>query len=239
MPKPGVLLIVYSSLSLQCISENTSCVTVSPTQQVINYTIKVVNPLRKSDYVVWRLRGLPQFTMLDDIKLKLCECLDIGIEELGYISTGHGLKGKLNPLSCDEDLTDMYAEYKGKRDILLWCSTPVEHNKSDASACRCKKRSLNFDESEEAPQPQSKKQVCAQKIKDVEAIASALKEKHGSAYSVEQFNAWAHMIHMCKHTSSEVPPALLYFGTQKKNIKGKRNSSTTSPAIIICHFVSR
>ena len=40
----------------------------------------------------------------------------------------------------------------------------------------------------------------------------ALKEKHATKYLVEQLNAWAHMMQMRKHVSTEVPPALPYFG---------------------------
>ena len=99
----------------------------------------------------------------------------------------------------------MYAEYDSKRtrEIMLWCSNPRQH-KSDVSTegGSRKKRSLTFDKPrEEVPRP-TKKQATAQKIKDVEAIVDTLKDKHGSAYSVEQLNAWAHMIHMEKHVST-------------------------------------
>ena len=38
-----------------------------------------------------------------------------------------------------------------------------------------------------------------------------LKDKHGSKYSIEQLNAWAHMISVGKHCSFEDPPNLPYF----------------------------
>ena len=81
---------------------------------MINYNVKVVNPSQKSDYVIRRIRAIPKFTTVDDVKTKLCEELKIDIVEMGYISPGHGLKGKLNPLTSNEDLEDMYAEYKSK-----------------------------------------------------------------------------------------------------------------------------
>ena len=185
--------------------------TISPSKPVINYNVKLVNPVRKSEYVIRKVRGIPKCTTIDELRAKLCEELKIDIAELGYISPGHGLKGKLNPLTGDEDLEDMYEEYKNKRDIMLWCSTP--HSKSDGSTeSNRKKRSLTFDKPNEEVPPPTKKQACAQKIKDVEAVVDALKEKHGTKYSVEQLNAWAHMIQMGKHVSTEVPPALPYFG---------------------------
>lgn len=126
--------------------------TISPTRPVINYSVKVFNPARKSDYVIRRIRGIPKFTTVDDLKAKLCEELKIDIEEMGYISPGHGLKGKLNPLTSNEDLEDMYAEYDSKhtREIMLWCSSPREH-KFDVSTegSSRKKRSLTFDKPHE------------------------------------------------------------------------------------------
>ncbi len=215
---------------MQCTAESSSstCVTICPSQSVCNYTVKLVNPVRKSEYVIRRVRDIPKFMSVDDAKLKLCEELEIDIQELGYISPGHGLKGKLNPLTCDEDLKDMYVEYKNKRDIMLWCSPPFENRKSDSSSSKGqhrKKRSATSDKSDGDAQPQPKKQACAQKIRDVEAIDNTLTEKHGSAYTVEQMNAWAHMIHMGKHSSTEAPPTLPYFGkAQTKPVKDTREA---------------
>ena len=47
-----------------------------------------------------------------------------------------------------------------------------------------------------------------------------LREKHASKHSVEQLNAWAHMIQMGKHASTEEPPALPYFGKARAPDKG-------------------
>ena len=49
---------------------------------------------------------------------QMSQHMKIDIAELGYISPGHGLKGKLNPPTGD-DLEDMYGEYKNKLDIML------------------------------------------------------------------------------------------------------------------------
>ena len=42
-----------------------------------------------------------------------------------------------------------------------------------------------------------------------------LKEKHGSKYTVERLNAWAHMNNMGKHSSKDDPPDLPF---KKKQI---------------------
>ena len=156
---------------------------------MINFSVKVVNPVRKSEYVSRKVRCIPKYTAVDELKEKLGEELNLDIEEMGYISPGHGLKGKLNPLTS-EDLDDIYAEYKRKRaDIKLWYSTPSPHSKSDASTekKRPKKRSLTFDE-EDPPAPTIKKQTCAQKIKDVEAVVDVLTEKKNMALNIRLNN---------------------------------------------------
>ena len=60
---------------LQCTSESSSatCVTISPTKPVINYNVKLVNPVRKSEYVIRKVRGIPKCTTIDELKTKLCE----------------------------------------------------------------------------------------------------------------------------------------------------------------------
>ena len=71
-------------------------------------------------------------------------------------------------------------------------------------------------------EPSAKRISCAQKISDVEKIVVNLKEKHGSQYTTEKLNAWAHMVQMGKHDSLEAPPNLPYFG----RAKGKRDSDS-------------
>lgn len=65
--------------------------------------------------------------------------------------------------------------------------------------------------------PHSKRDACAQKITEAEKIVGTLREKHGH-YSVEKLNVWAHMIHMGKHTSYDIPPNLPYFLKEKSKL---------------------
>ena len=114
---------------LQCTSESSSatCVTISPTKPVFNYNVKLVNPVCKSKYVIRKVRGIPKCTTINELRAKLCEKLKIDIAEFGYISPGHGLKGKLNPLTGDEDLEDMYGEYKESDCSCITRLYPVRH----------------------------------------------------------------------------------------------------------------
>ena len=51
---------------------------------------------------------------------------------------------------------------------------------------------------------------------EVQEIIQKLKQKHGSKYAAEKYNAWAHMINMGKHGSYEDAPDYAYFGRKQK-----------------------
>ena len=56
-------------------------------------------------------------------------------------------------------------------------------------------------------------------------------EKHEKDYSVEKYNCWAHMIHVGKHTSYDMPPDLPYFrGTKKPRTQESDSSSSSQPS---------
>ena len=71
----------------------------------------------------------------------------------------------------------------------------------------------------------SKRTAGLEKIAQIEEIVSQLQEKHGSKYSVEKLNCWAHLILMKKHASYDHPPEYPYF-------KGKGGDSTSTSASI-------
>lgn len=55
----------------------------------------MVNPRRKANYYVLPLRS-PKFTSVDDLKEKISELVSSEVDDVGYISPGHGVKGKQN-----------------------------------------------------------------------------------------------------------------------------------------------
>ena len=64
-----------------------------------------------------------KFESVASVKEALKKFLKCDVTEMGYISPGHGAKGKHNSLISDDDLQLMY-EYEGRRGIngvLLWC----------------------------------------------------------------------------------------------------------------------
>ena len=58
----------------------------------------------------------------------------------------------------------------------------------------------------------------------MEAIVNTLKEKHGSLQSVEQLNAWGHMIHV------GITPALPYFSKAKGKSSSAEQEAGTQPS---------
>ena len=109
----------------QCSSQNASSatVTLSPkrnTKSKFAYSVKVINPSRKTAYTVRKLKAVV-FTSVDALKDQINKMLDNKNEAVGFIQPGHGLKGKQGWLVGNEDLDDMYLLHKSKRDITLWC----------------------------------------------------------------------------------------------------------------------
>ena len=51
-------------------------------------------------------------TSVNDAFKKFLKC---DVTEMGYVSPGHGAKGKYNDLINDDDLELMYEEYEGRR----------------------------------------------------------------------------------------------------------------------------
>lgn len=126
--------------------------------------------------------------------------------DIGYIEPGHGLKGKQQTLIDDDDIDEMYDVYKmKKRGITLWCYTCA-----DRGAAPHSKKRTSLDSEDKAPRSKRKDSI-AEKLAEVELTVKELKDKHGSKYSTEQLNAWAHMISVGKHCSFEDPPNLPYF----------------------------
>ena len=64
----------------------------------------------------------------------------------------------------------------------------------------------------------SKHEACTQKVSEVEEIVKKLKNKHWPVYLVEKLNTWAHMLHLEKHDSLDVPQNVPYFTRGQKSV---------------------
>ena len=160
------------------------------------------------------------FTSIEDVKDRLSELLKYQVTDIGYIEPGHGLKGKQRTLIDNDDIDEMYDMYKRKRCyITLWCCTCVNGGTERPSK---KRRSLVS--KDKAPPPKRKDGI-AEKLSEVELTVKQLKDKHGSKFSIEQFNAWAHMISVGKHCSLENPPNLPYFVGKAQSRRSRDDTS--------------
>ena len=76
------------------------------------------------------------------------------------------------------------------------------------------------------PNNSSKGDLLAQKIGEVDEIASQLSDKHSQSFTVEQIRAWAHLIQIKKHESYDYPPDKPFF--RNKSVKKKEPASCSS-----------
>ena len=124
--------------------------------------------------------------------------LDYSVDEIGYVVSGHGAKGKECWLHTDADIKEMYEQHKVKKEILLWCYSEKPKHEKLASAVNGGTHASVYNNH-------------TKKMSEVDEILSKLDEKHHGHYSPEQMRAWAHMIHMSKHDSYDEPPNKPFF----------------------------
>ena len=186
--------------------------------------MKVINPVKKSEYVVQKLRITTAFKSIDEIKETLVSTvqgLPSVIDQLGYIEPGHGAKGKQRWLSVYEDLKDMYLLHQKKQ---LWYGEKQESSSKLANNKR-----------QHSPEPQSSQKRSRYSnhtdvMLKVDEIEDELLEMHDGEYSREQIRAWAHLIQMGKHRSYDCAPNKPFWKTPSgKNKKAPDSAVTVSP----------
>ena len=193
------------------------------------YSVKVINRLKKSEYSIRRLRGYcSKFRSVHELKDKLQETLSDSAsgDVVGYIEPGHGAKGKQRWVEHSDDPTHKYSSYGKKLDILLWCYDKAEPHKDRAAS---RKRPLSPANS--GSSRASKRESCSRKIEEVEKVLKKLQDKHGSDYTIEKLNAWAHLIQMGKHGSYDSPPDLPYKRSTKGKTKDAHGKNKEEPAV--------
>lgn len=197
---------------------------ISPPQlQRYNYSVKVINPQKKSEFEVESLRSKQKFLTLEEVKQQIVtDCkgkVPDYISTIGYIAPGHGLSGKKKWMTSDQDLSDMYTALSGKFDAIFWCygpNTPTELSRGT-------KRPHNGNTEGEARKT-SRYDRHVDMMAEVEVIEDKLREKHSEKFSEEQLRSWAHLIHMKKHKSYDEPPDKPFFRSAHKP-----NGSVVSP----------
>lgn len=177
-----------------------------------------MNFKQKKDYVVRKLPETKRFESLSELSKVIASVLKCPeVKNIGFVEPGHGLKGKQHWLVDNNDLDDMYENFRS-RSVFFWCFDPITTSGSTPSGGT--KRRASGD-SEEKPPAKSKRDVCSHghNISEVEVIVKKLEEKHASKFTTEQLNAWGHMLHINKHSSYDDPPDLPYFTGSKKKPK--------------------
>ena len=191
---------------------------------MFSYSVKIVNPAKKADYSIRKFRVNTRFTSVQSLRKALSECFPMFIPNkdadipVGYISPGHGARGKQHWITDDIDIEDMYKEHCGKKMITLWFYTD--------EAKKGKKRAHSPIEVEAAKRAKNRTVAHSEKAEEVETIVKELKEKHTGTYTEEKLRAWAHLIQMDKHKSYSQPPDMPYF---KKGNKPSCVSDSTTP----------
>ena len=143
--------------------------------------VKIINFRKKSEYQIQKLPALynGQFTGIEELKEALNRSFSEKITNVGYIQPGHGSKGRQMWLNTDQDVSDMYVECNGRKEIMLW------YYKNE---CSVELTQPPQKKSKSAPTISKSEQV-AQKICEVDDIVSELSEKYGQTYSPEQVRA--------------------------------------------------
>ena len=189
------------------------------------YSVKIVNPQRMSDFKTVKIMEIPSenFTSLDDMRdffsknLPHGDVTAINEVDLGYFEPGHGAKGKKVWLCQDSDLKPMYKCHATKRMISCWCYSEKKSRKRSRSPSN---KSSNYE-------AHSSKKMAA-----VETVYDDLKKKHEGGtkvYTPEQLRAWSHLIEMGKHSSYEEPPDKPFFRGRKKGSVVQVSSHLVSP----------
>ena len=187
------------------------------------YSIKLVNPAKKSEYRVHNVRDCSKFVNKEQLEgfVKLT-FKEYQLLCMGYVEPGHGWKGKQRWLNSDNDIVELYRTYQEKtKDILLWCHLP--------STQKSRKRSAKQKPSSDEPQSKRSQSIINdEKTSEANKIFKSLSEKHESRYTPEQLHAWAHLIELKKHTLLEDPPDYQYFRGNKQKKKEELQSTNLS-----------
>ncbi len=199
-------------------SESTSDV-----RRQFTYSLKVINPNKRSKFVVEKFRRFEKFKSPRELKLAiLAECEDLVPDttdlEVGYYKG----RGSSKVWIKDEaDLQSLYDNYTKdyEQEINIWCLGRGEDTDSAQNAAKKRKH----DSTENSSSGSTSKR---QAIRDeVEEIFATLQKKHGSTHTAAQLRLWANMLQIGTHRDYDEPPKVPMFGTTSKT--GSKGSALT------------
>ena len=186
-------------------------------QRRVTYTLKILNPVKKSKYSVHKIRREHQFKDPEDIRDCIrSECADHVPEDeefgIGYYK-GRG-SAKIW-IKDKEDVASMYSDHSNSTEISIWCD-----GIDDSQGIGSKRKATT--NKEERP---SKRQAIRE---EVDELFAQLQEKHGSEYTAAQLRLWANMLQVGTHRDTDKPPNVPMFG---RHTQSRRTGSSVNDAL--------
>ena len=196
--------------------------TLPRTAEVIyTYTLKIINPKRKSEFRVEKFRKGGIFKTPMELRLFIIGSYEELVPsttdfDIGYYKPSRGSTKVY--IKSDTDMPIMYEIYKDQHELTIWCvGNYQDENEEPSSATASKKRKSDQD---------AQKSSRRQSIRDeVDEIFMELKEKFESKYTPQQLRLWANMLQVGTWKDQENPPQNPMFGYNGKSQR-KRPSLT-------------
>ena len=195
----------------------------SDSRRKYTYSLKIINPKKRSQFVVEKFRRPGMFKSPRELRLCiLMECEgsvpDNTEFDVRYFKGGRG-SAKVW-IKSEKDLNSMYETYHNEQKISLWCLGPEKEDGTTSVS------NTNISNNRKLPKQGSKRQAICNEVED---IFTSLKEKHGSTYNAAQLQLWANMLQIGTHRDYDEPPKVPMFGvTAKTGTKSPRFAEALS-----------
>lgn len=202
--------------------------------QKFTYTVKIYDPERRSKFVQRNLHGIcHKFESVKALRCALYHELESDIPDGDYnVGYFEGSQHKKKWLVSAADLQAMYAHFKGRKEIPLWCDgkgSAPDSEDDEQPRKKKRKKSTNKDN--------TKKTI--DREEELESVFQSLRDKHGSKWSGPQYRLWARAIVSGVHDSDSQPPnAPMFTGGLQKKPKESLTDAFTSAATAIVNALT-
>ena len=183
------------------------------TKVTYTYTLKIINPKRKSQFRVEKFRKEGVFKSPLELQTFIAEsykeCVPPASTEfdIGYFKPSRG-SSKVY-IKSNADIECMYESYKDQLELNIWCIGEDQEEYEEPTGAINKRRRYDQD-----PQKTSRRQS----IRDeVDEIFLELKEKHEQNYTAQQLRLWANMLQIGTWKDRDNPPKNPMFGYNGKS----------------------
>lgn len=186
------------------------------------YYVKLINPKRKSDFVVRHWHGIKQvFKSPEALKRKLVESFPSDLPrskgmdfQIGFFDPPYNTK---RWIIDERDLTVMYASFESGSKINLWCETNADQSPVEADKLE--------------PATKKKKSTTRDGIEDeIDIIFKKLKERHPDKGS-PAVRLWARLIQNGRWDNYDNPPPIPLITGEQNGCKSKKESQTVTDVI--------